>query len=318
MSASKKTTVEQLAQELSTVKELLRQQAEDHAKQIKELTALIHRPEGRTLTPKLEHFTGDSDTIDIWLLNVETAARHYCDEDRIRLAEMHFRGAAALWLRELTLTGEPTPTTWSAWTDRLRRRFGPINAEQHYRDQLSKLRQTGKVKDYTAKFMTLAAQLPDISSQQKLYMYTQGLRDAVRYEVMARRPTTFAEATQLADMYDAFRPLSYTMVPGTSTEVNTANDQQHEELDFVRGGDWRGATGRQLGPRSGRRDERPTTMTTLPERRTCFGCGRRGHLIAVCPERQQPFNQKSGYTQRGGGQRCWEHPQQQHPNGLSL
>ena len=238
-----------LAQVRQEYQQLLAQQAQQAGEAYNQLLAKVKDLENarprvsvdRTVT--IDNFDGTGGDIELWLLQVELATKHFTAEQRMDLAEQHFRGAALLWLRQLLSSNEPRPANWDDWKARLVRRFEPVNADERFRERLASLRQSVSLHAYTTEFTSLCLHLPEISARQKTFMYIRGLRDVVREEVQARRPSSFDEAVRLADHFDNIRGRSSSSwsndgtgtrssaTMGMQMDVGTAEERRQEELD---------------------------------------------------------------------------------------
>jgi hypothetical protein len=81
-------------------------------------------------------------------------------------------------------------------------RYGPTIFEDHFGD-LTKLQQTGAVRDYQFQFEQLLSRVEKLSVQQQLGCFVSGLKNTLRIEVQAARPKTITEAIGLARLYEA-------------------------------------------------------------------------------------------------------------------
>jgi hypothetical protein len=81
-------------------------------------------------------------------------------------------------------------------------RYGPTVFEDHFGD-LTKLQQVGTVRDYQFKFKQLLSKLGKLSILHQLGCFVSGLKEDLRIEVQALKPSTLAKAIGLARLYKA-------------------------------------------------------------------------------------------------------------------
>nr|DAD19760.1 TPA_asm: hypothetical protein HUJ06_021223 [Nelumbo nucifera] len=68
---------------------------------------------------------------------------------------------------------------------------------------LTKLRQMVSVRDYQAQFERLLTGVGRVTPEQQVSCFISGLKDSIRFDVLAARPTTLLEAIGLARLYEA-------------------------------------------------------------------------------------------------------------------
>jgi hypothetical protein len=114
-------------------------------------------------------------------------------------ATLRLDGAALAWWQMLELSGE-APSDWADFASGLKSQFGNVNPEQSARDTFwYHLRQHTTVREYIKEFRSLLLELPTVDDGTKKDRFIQGLKDAVRHEVVLREPSSLAEAMSLAE-----------------------------------------------------------------------------------------------------------------------
>jgi hypothetical protein len=81
-------------------------------------------------------------------------------------------------------------------------KYEPTKFKDHFGD-LTKLWQVGSVRDYQTEFERLLSCVGKLSSQHLLGYFMSGLKETIRTEVQAARPTTLTEAIRLAQLFEA-------------------------------------------------------------------------------------------------------------------
>ncbi|KAA8529633.1 hypothetical protein F0562_034267 [Nyssa sinensis] len=94
--------------------------------------------------------------------------------------------------------GGEDPTSWEG----LHARFGPTKFEDFFGD-LTKLRQSTTVRDYQTQFEKLLARAGKLTPAQHVSCFISGLKESIRIEVQASRPTTLSAVVGLARLYEA-------------------------------------------------------------------------------------------------------------------
>ncbi|WVZ96162.1 hypothetical protein U9M48_041833 [Paspalum notatum var. saurae] len=151
--------------------------------------------------PKLQFPSFDGDNPKLWMFRCEDYFDLYQVEPQlwVRVATMHFTGAAARWL--MSVESRLRMASWSQFGQLLLERFGHDQQEQLIR-QLFRISQTGNVPDYIDKFVELIDQLIAYGHKNDPLYYTQrfieGLRPNLRAAVHIQRPKDLDSACTLA------------------------------------------------------------------------------------------------------------------------
>ncbi|XP_059441736.1 uncharacterized protein LOC132174039 [Corylus avellana] len=137
-----------------------------------------------------------------WICRVEQffEFKQIEDEEKLPLAAYHLESEAQMWYQLFKESEEFL--TWESLKAALHTRYGPTAFEDHFGD-LTKLQQTGSVKEYQLQFEHLLSRVGKLSTQHQLGCFVSGLKGNLRTEVQAARPTTVTEAIGLARLYEA-------------------------------------------------------------------------------------------------------------------
>ncbi|KAK0571896.1 hypothetical protein LWI29_023257 [Acer saccharum] len=140
--------------------------------------------------------------------------------DQVTLASFHLEGDAQLWYQ--LLKQERITITWEEFKQGLHTRFGP-NQFFNFFGELTKLQQTGTVEEYQGKFEKLLARAGHLPQAQQVSCFISGLRDTIRTDIQANRPTDLTSAIGLARLYEA-RDLAHKPSKVLSTHSEAQND----------------------------------------------------------------------------------------------
>lgn len=161
---------------------------------------------------------------------------------------------AATWWQYMDLAihgGSRSPIlTWEDFKLALLSEFQNLDVEKQARDKLDRLTQQGPVHEYVRRVRDLALQIKNLSSADLLHKFIRGLKPAVQNEVELKDPQTWEEAVKMAERADA---VFYRVSKGKDKFT------KHKESMKVQ------------------------TITSKEEKRSCFYCKKKGHLIKDCP-----------------------------------
>lgn len=101
-----------------------------------------------------------------------------------------------------TLKEEGQPITWEVFKESLDARYGPTQFEDFFGD-LTKFKQMGTVRDYQSQFERLLTRAGKLTPSQQVGCFISGLRERLRADVQASKPSTFSAAVGLARLYEA-------------------------------------------------------------------------------------------------------------------
>jgi hypothetical protein len=121
------------------------------------------------------------------------------EEDRVSLVAYHLEGEAQIWYQLFKETEEAA--SWENLEDGLHVRYGPTQFEDFFGD-LTKLRQTGTVREYQGQYERLLSRAGRLSVTQQVGGFISGLKESIRLEVQASGPTSLTAAVGLARLYE--------------------------------------------------------------------------------------------------------------------
>ncbi|XP_010531750.2 PREDICTED: uncharacterized protein LOC104807978, partial [Tarenaya hassleriana] len=147
------------------------------------------------------------------------------EQVKVKGAAIYLRDLAQLWWRRTLLDQDHPIVTWDQFKTALRHQFVPTNARDETRTKFRRLRQTGSIADYIRDFTALLLELGDVSDQDALFHFKDGLKDFARMEVVRREAHTLNAAIAIVESltdYSANRPNQ----PSRSKDGNKSRSHQ--------------------------------------------------------------------------------------------
>ena len=157
-------------------------------------------------------FTGSGVThADVmrWLFLITNFAGLVCitDDAMVKLAITYLGGAALNWAMKRSFP------TFHIFKTGLIDAFAPFNHTIIARDQLKAITQTTSVLAYTNAFREAAMLIDDMSPEELLDRYQDGLKRDIRFQLRMYLPSTFDEAASLACRIDPYLSKASTYTP---------------------------------------------------------------------------------------------------------
>jgi hypothetical protein len=178
----------------------------NHASSSKNQSGKSGRPDSGNSFPKVAKlnfpkFDGFEDSTN-WVCRAEQFFEFQgtTEEDKVALAAYHLEGEAQLWYQLFKESEEHI--SWEAMKDWLHVRYGATQFDDFFGD-LTKLRQTGTVREYQGQYERLLSRAGRLSVTQQVSGFISGLKESIRPEVQASGPSTLTAAVGLARLYEA-------------------------------------------------------------------------------------------------------------------
>ncbi|XP_062153129.1 uncharacterized protein LOC133861362 [Alnus glutinosa] len=137
-----------------------------------------------------------------WICRVEQFFEFQRTEnhEKILMAAYHLEGEAHMWYQLIRESEEIL--MWESLKVALHICYGPTVYEDHF-GNLTKLQQTGTVKEYHMQFEQLLSRVGRMSQPHQLGCFISGLKGTLKTEVQASRPNSLTEAIGVARLYEA-------------------------------------------------------------------------------------------------------------------
>nr|GFC40010.1 putative retrotransposon Gag domain, aspartic peptidase domain protein [Tanacetum cinerariifolium] len=119
------------------------------------------------------------------------------DASKIKMATRYLKYTASLWWRRRhgdIERGTATIDTWAGFVVDFKKQFYPENAKNEAKSRLRKLKQSGTIREYVKEFTTLVLEIPELSDQDSLFYFLDGLQGWAKTELERRGVQDLATA----------------------------------------------------------------------------------------------------------------------------
>ena len=167
---------------------------------LKHDSSLTHHVSNKFI-PKLDmrKFYGKDPTN--WLCQMEQFfdIHHVPSQQKVSMASLYLEPDQFFWYRWLCdeKRKKGCVVTWSIFQEELSTHYGN-NLMDSYFCQLTKLQQTGMVKDYIQQFQTLSLRVENVADENMMEIFLGGLQDHIKYEVRLFQPQSLSQAIVMA------------------------------------------------------------------------------------------------------------------------
>jgi hypothetical protein len=149
--------------------------------------------------PKIELKKFDGTKVFTWVNQLEQYFELHDIMDakkRIHIATLNFEIKPYQWYQWIVKRKPPLyHYTWGLFTRDLEAQYGKV-WEVDYFNQLTRIKHLGDIEDYNSEFQVLSTRVDDISDQQLLESYMDGLKQDIKHEIFLRHPTNIMESMQ--------------------------------------------------------------------------------------------------------------------------
>ncbi|KAE8663644.1 hypothetical protein F3Y22_tig00112925pilonHSYRG00094 [Hibiscus syriacus] len=183
---------------------------------------------------------------------------------KVKTAALYLSDTAMLWWRRKHTDierGACRLDTWDEFKKELKKYFYPENVVYEARKKLRELKQRGIIRDYVKEFTTLMLQIPNMSEDDLLFYFIDGLQGWAKQEIHRRDIRMVDEAIAIAESLIDFQPYSHTNAtknkdkyPAKCGGERRENNQGNRDRDH-----------RRPQAKEGDRDRRPHPMSNYPK-----------------------------------------------------
>ncbi|KAK9681617.1 hypothetical protein RND81_10G015400 [Saponaria officinalis] len=154
--------------------------------------------------------TRDSTEIDNFIFDMEQYFRvSQLDEElKIDTASIYLVGDAKLWWRSKYAEIEARAITMDKWDDfkkALKDQFYPMNTGFAARRKLKSLKHTTSIREYVKAFSACMLEIKDMSEDDRVFQFIDGLKDWAQVEIMRDRHATVSAAMAAAERLVDYR-----------------------------------------------------------------------------------------------------------------
>ncbi|XP_049388521.1 uncharacterized protein LOC125852885 [Solanum stenotomum] len=169
--------------------------------------------EARVEAPKPPMFKGirDAQEVENFLWHLENyfkCSRVKSDETKINTAVLYLSEMAMLWWRRKEAEigkGTCTINTWEQFREEFKKAFFPNNVIYEVKRKFRELKQTGSIRAYVKEFTTLTLQIPNLTDEDMLFHFMDGLQNWAKTELEQRQVKTIDEAITQAESLTDFK-----------------------------------------------------------------------------------------------------------------
>ncbi|XP_069145638.1 uncharacterized protein [Solanum lycopersicum] len=216
-------------------------------------TSFDREREARVEATKSPIFKGVCDALEVenflWHLeNYFTCNRVRSDGNKILTTVSYLADMAILWWKrkEAEISkGTCTIKIWEEFREEFKKAFFPNNVVYEVKHKFHELKQTGNIRAYVKEFTTLTLQIPNLTDEDMLFNFMDGLQNLAKTDLERRQVMTIHEAISQAE---------------------TLTDLKHDRHDKSKGREVRGSHAKSGGDRSRIREhQEPSKQRDTPK-----------------------------------------------------
>ncbi|XP_070034590.1 uncharacterized protein [Nicotiana tomentosiformis] len=168
----------------------------------------------------------DAQEVENFLWHLENYFKHgkvRDDEAMINTAVLYLLETAMLWWRRKMADVDKclcTISTWDQFKAEFKRQFFPNNVLYEARRKLRELKQTGSMRVYVKEFTTLMLQIPNLTNDDLLFHFMDGLQNWAKQELQCRQVADIDQAIVEAELLMDFIHDKHDKGKGKETKFN--------------------------------------------------------------------------------------------------
>ena len=233
------------------------------------------RPKLDSNTPSFSGKPGER--LDEWLFILNTAFRSLkitSNEERLDMATVYVKEGPLKAL--MAYQKEAVNPNWIGFQEILRAQFEPKLLTMKVRTQLRHLRQSDSLHKYLKRFNELTVQLSNMSEEEKLVAFTDGLNEKYKFEVIRAHCKNVAEAVDVACSLD------FCASKGSPEELNTLKKVNFAKFKGKYGAKYQKPYKKNNNPNNGRMNNKGPYSVPYRALMICHRCKKQGHIQKDC------------------------------------
>ena len=178
----------------------------------------------------LYHFNGKTnEDIDAWFFTLERYFKKadISQDEKVDFAVDYLRDGALTTYRSIE-NRDSIP--WNEFKRIFYSAYQCQNIQKVLRKKLASLRQTGTITEYIHSFNHLINQIKNMSEDDKIDRFTEGLREETSVKVAFEEPATLAEAKALAQRFEAYFGPRMGIEYGSKTNFPRSKPYQNKQF----------------------------------------------------------------------------------------
>ena len=258
--------------------------------------------------PKLRRIEAKSEkALRQWFRQLDAYLRAYQidgeDSRAVFYAAQHFDGSLETWWQGRVEEADDSVTggfkSIRELTEAVFKQFSGRDIQDVARDKLDRVRQTGSVRAYAQLIRDNLVYLPHRSEGDNIHTFKRGLKTSIAQALALRKPTSLAEAIEMALAVEAAQLPTRQAGPDKGrpkdADLNALDEYSTDEEDYLSeddhsedgGEDWDDDAVEDASVNNVT-SSKPTQEQVQKRRKEgkCLKCGKRGHFARNCPDRK--------------------------------
>ncbi|XP_012832304.1 PREDICTED: uncharacterized protein LOC105953208 [Erythranthe guttata] len=241
--------------------------------------------------PKPTGFNGVRDAKEVenflWRMEQYFEGIGLVDETtKVRTSSLYLSDTAMLWWRRKHADIEKgicRIDTWEEFKRELKRHFYPENVVYEARRKLRELKQRSSIREYVTEFTTLTLQIPNLSEEDLLFHFTDGLQGWAKQELHRRDIKSVDEAIAAAESLTEYQPREPLRKEKWSPTKGGEERRDNHGRDYRDNRDPRRASTSRGGDKPSSRHQLEEKKKSFVPKGGCFVC-KGPHAMSQCPK----------------------------------
>ncbi|XP_012859014.1 PREDICTED: uncharacterized protein LOC105978142 [Erythranthe guttata] len=205
---------------------------------------------------------------------------------KVRTSSLYLSDTAMLWWRRKHADIEKgicRIDTWEEFKRELKRHFYPENVVYEARRKLRELKQRSSICEYVKEFTTLTLQIPNLSEEDLLFHFTDGLQGWAKQELHRRDIKSVDEAIAAAESLTEYQPREPLRKEKWNPTKGGEERWDNHSRDYRDNRDPRRASTSRGGDKPSSRHQLEEKKRSFVPKGGCFVC-KGPHTMSQCPK----------------------------------